>query len=289
MFLRNAQLEESFVFSYDWIMLSIRYFFTDPPIRTREFCVRGLGIQEQMPPVMVDRPKGTGDYLLMVFFNDVEFLARDGLKQRPAGTIILWRQGACHLYGSAKENWRHSWVHFSGTLLDQLIAHTQMPLDTAIQLSDPYVCDKYLLDLHIELGGRSAPDVRIATNIMENWLREIVRMKSGRAQTRLPEAVARARGYIESRYSESLCLESIASHARISVPHLCAQFKEHCGVSVMAYVIRLRMAKAQHLIQDTALPVGQVARAVGYEDLFYFSKLFKKHFGKPPREMRRMR
>lgn len=270
-------------------MFSMKYFFNPLPINTRELTVRGIGIQEKMPATIVSRPKGTGDYLLMVFFNDVQFTARDGTADRKTGSIVLWRPESGHYYGCPTATWRHSWVHCKGTMIDDMIEKVGIPTDTAMMLSDPFICDKYLFDLYIELIGRSAPDAMITRNILENLLREIMRMQRVSQPARIPEAVATARSYIESHYTESLSLDSIADQANISVPHLCALFKQHCNVSVMAYVIRLRMAKAELLIRDTDLAIRHVARAVGYDDLFYFSKLFKKHFGKPPRNARAKR
>lgn len=267
-------------------MLSFRYFFNRPPISTPALRISGMGIQEKMPAAMVDRPHGTGDYLLMVFFDDVTFTAKDGTQTHPAGTLILWPPTSGHFYGNTARPWLHSWVHCDGRLIDAMIQQTGMPVNTAITLSDPYVCDKYILDLHIELTGRAAPDPAIARNILENWMREIVRMRRGPHLARLPGPVAAARAFIESHFTEPLTLDQIADHADVSVPHLCSLFRKHCGASVMAYVIGLRLAKAQLLIQDTVLPIGQVARAVGYDDLFHFSKLFKKHFGVPPTKMR---
>ncbi len=282
----NGAVDELHVFSYDTCMFSIRYFFNNPPIRTRELIISGLGIQEVMPSVMVNRPQGTGDYLLMVFFDDVMFTANDGSALRKAGTIVLWSPESAHYYGRTSAPWRHSWVHCHGTRVPELIRRTGMVTDTPITLSDPYICDKYLLDLHIELTGRATPDIAIASNILENWLREIVRMRKGQKTSRMPETIATTRAYLESHYADPINLAGMARQAHISVPHLCALYKKHCGVSVMAYVIKLRLAKAQHLIQDTAMPIGQVAQAVGYDDLFHFSKLFKKHYGMAPTTMR---
>ena len=55
----------------------------------------------------------------------------------------------------------------------------------------------------------------------------------------------------------------------------------------MAYVIGQRLQQAAYLLRDRNLRITDVARQVGYEDLFYFSKLFKDRYGVSPREFRR--
>ena len=50
----------------------------------------------------------------------------------------------------------------------------------------------------------------------------------------------------------------------------------------------VRMARAAELLREDAMPVGAVARAVGYRQPAQFSKAFRRHFGRPPSELRRM-
>lgn len=55
----------------------------------------------------------------------------------------------------------------------------------------------------------------------------------------------------------------------------------------MEYAIRRRLHHAAYLLHDVNLLVTKIGRAVGYEDLFHFSKLFKKAHGMAPRDFRR--
>ncbi|MMZ67867.1 Transcriptional activator NphR [compost metagenome] len=53
------------------------------------------------------------------------------------------------------------------------------------------------------------------------------------------------------------------------------------------YIIRQRMNKARKWLADEDMPIKAVAEMVGYEDVTYFYRVFKKHFGIAPGEMRR--
>jgi len=87
-----------------------------------------------------------------------------------------------------------------------------------------------------------------------------------------------------------MTLEALSRRVHLSIPHLCAQFKRYFGVSVIGYVIQLRLHQAAYLLQDQTLTITDVARRVGYDDIFYFSKLFKSRYGASPRHARqRMR
>ena len=60
-------------------------------------------------------------------------------------------------------------------------------------------------------------------------------------------------------------------------------FKNETGDTPINYLIRLRMKKAGELLEeDPTLSIQTVAAAVGYEDAYHFSKLFKKYYGLSP-------
>ena len=56
---------------------------------------------------------------------------------------------------------------------------------------------------------------------------------------------------------------------------------------MLAYQTALRMARARQLLDRTAAPVAEIAREVGYEDPFYFSRRFQRHHGMSPTQFRR--
>ncbi len=53
------------------------------------------------------------------------------------------------------------------------------------------------------------------------------------------------------------------------------------------YFKRYRMEIARELLLGSDLSIARVAESVGYPDSFYFSQVFKKHFGKPPLQYRK--
>ena len=55
----------------------------------------------------------------------------------------------------------------------------------------------------------------------------------------------------------------------------------------MQYILSLRMANAQSLLESTRCNITEVAAAVGYDDPLYFSRLFRRHTGFSPTEYRK--
>jgi len=68
--------------------------------------------------------------------------------------------------------------------------------------------------------------------------------------------------------------------------HFSAEFRRHFGVPPVGYLIRRRLHHAAYLLQDVNLSVAEAGQRVGYDDLFYFSKLFKRFHGASPRAWR---
>ena len=75
----------------------------------------------------------------------------------------------------------------------------------------------------------------------------------------------------------------MARTAGMSVSSLSARFKKTFGLAPKAYLLQYRMRHAAHLLANRNLTISEIATQVGYDDLFHFSKTFKKHFGTSPR------
>lgn len=90
--------------------------------------------------------------------------------------------------------------------------------------------------------------------------------------------------YIETHYKDKITLEMIADYVNFSENYLCRVFKEQVGTSLINYINNIRMNKAAELIMNGQIYIKEVSSQVGISDQFYFSRLFKKHFGVSPTE-----
>jgi two-component system response regulator YesN len=100
--------------------------------------------------------------------------------------------------------------------------------------------------------------------------------------------VASAQRYIDAHFGQaSLDLEEVASAARISPGYLSRLLKLETGFSFVDYLARVRINKAVQMMSDPAVKVYEVAEAVGYQSQHYFSRAFKRVFGRPPVEYRK--
>jgi AraC-like DNA-binding protein len=80
----------------------------------------------------------------------------------------------------------------------------------------------------------------------------------------------------------------LSAIAGVSDSHFFPLFKSATGCTPIDFFIRLRMTRACELLQNQKMTIKEVADLIGYDDPFYFSRLFKSVIGVAPRDYRRM-
>lgn len=91
------------------------------------------------------------------------------------------------------------------------------------------------------------------------------------------------RNYLNNHYTEKISLDLIAKNMYLSSAYISKMFKEETGETPINYLIKLRLEKARLQLEiDSAASVKSISNSVGYEDVYYFSKLFKKYYGMSP-------
>ena len=92
--------------------------------------------------------------------------------------------------------------------------------------------------------------------------------------------------YICNRLDESLKRQRLANVAGFSVPHLHRIFIAGTGVSIAAYIRRVRLYRAGLKLRMGAVDITEVALAAGYSSHAAFGKAFKRQYGLSPSEFR---
>ena len=95
--------------------------------------------------------------------------------------------------------------------------------------------------------------------------------------------------YINSHYYEDINLEKLANLSGLKKSKVSYLFQKYINKRPINYLIDYRLNIAKDLLEKTDLLVSEIAEKVGYNDPFYFSRLFKKHRGICPADIRQRR
>lgn len=95
------------------------------------------------------------------------------------------------------------------------------------------------------------------------------------------------RRYIDEHYATGINLAQVAEHFNVSYSHMSKLFKTHFHMLFTDYLTDVRMHEATRLLTTTQLNVQEVATKCGYDNVFHFSRAFKKHTGVAPSYFRK--
>lgn len=262
----------------------LRLFYPRPPIGSEQIEVVGLGCREWMGAGMIDRQRGTDDWLLMAFHQAVD-IGVEGCAESVAGPVlVVWQPLAPHLYGRSDQAWCHSWMHVSGPAVERLVRLSGLPIDRPIVGVDLAEVEHCVRGLHAEIStGR--PDPVVAECLLRILLHQTARRTIGGAVAIAPGLMA-ARRRMEERYAAPLRLGDLAGLAGLSHNHFCTAFRHAFGLSPYDFILRLRLEHARVLLRDRNRSVAEVASAVGYEDPASFARLVRRRFGCGPSALR---
>ena len=87
--------------------------------------------------------------------------------------------------------------------------------------------------------------------------------------------------------ADPIRLEELARQCNVSAAHFCRMFRQITGTPPLQYLANLRLHQAASLLKRTDRTVSQIAEDVGFDDVGYMSRCFKKQFGMTPTQLKR--
>lgn len=93
--------------------------------------------------------------------------------------------------------------------------------------------------------------------------------------------------YIQERCRASLSVRELAAYVHVSQSALSKGFRRQIGFPLKQYLLNLLMQKARKLLTDTDDSIQQIALSLGYEDPYYFFRVFKKFMQETPMQYRK--
>jgi AraC-like DNA-binding protein len=207
------------------------------------------------------------------------------------GELLIIPPNAGHAYGAdGKMPWSIFWVHVVGTsvklLLDELGGGGGRPLLFLGQ--DSQLVALFEETITILEHGCSPAHLLYASGTLTHLTGLMIwhQHQKWQGDPEPRQKMAQSIAFMKTHLNQPLKVSRLAALANLSSSHYSALFKRQTGYAPIDYFIRLRMHQACQLLDNTDLNVKEVAAAMGYEDPFYFSRIFKALNSISPNEYR---
>lgn len=239
----------------------------------------------------IDRPDGSGDYLLLLLKTESVFTLQGQEIAVPKNAVMLYHKDTPQQYRCQKGKiFSNDWVHFlfEGNEEAELL-HGNIPFDTPMPLQDLHFLSFCLKSVANEQYSQNRNK---RTNILHYMALLFSKIDE---QLHMPQIAYGDSGYemlstIRHKiYSEPYVQRNIAfaSHevrmSRSAFQHL---YRERFGVSFVQDLIESRVQYAKMLLTTTNLSVNDIAMQCGYRNYAHFLRQFKEKTGTTPTEYR---
>ncbi len=189
-------------------------------------------------------------------------------------------------YASEEDPWSIFWIHFKGEQMFQYPIAAAEP----VPLNSPAVHERlqgYFIQLFGVLDGSYTQGNFIcASSLLSVILGEVYFRRSDEAVDRQHRLLTKAIQYMYRNLDKPIALNELTGYMQLSKSSLIDLFNRLTPHSPIDFFIRLKIQKACKILRLTNKPINEVARALGFDDPFYFSRIFKKITGLSPREYR---
>ena len=179
-----------------------------------------------------------------------------------------------------------TYIHFDLTETPQLVPIAHRLVENTFSFES--LLTRYVRLLLVKTFGMEIEAKLILKQLMIHLLREEEEKVEQTAYTSniLLETVREIANYIQQNPGEQHSIGSLAARANLSPRYFSLKFKQIIGHTVRSYIIRSRIERAEHLLRYSGMTVTEAAYVLGYSDLHFFSRQFKKYTGKNPSEIR---
>jgi AraC family transcriptional regulator of arabinose operon len=255
---------------------------------TRDLCVTHIGTFVGAGGHYVERPHGTSQHILIACISGRGSCTIGGQEWRvEPGNLLFLPPRERHVYTADPQlPWTIFWMHFRGLRAEDYLASLGVSASRpVVAVDDVNMLSEAFEDTfrHTTHGYNEAAMTGLSTAFTR--LLGLVKVhqrtpgsRSRQVESRLLKVLAKMRDDLAHPWT----LEELARESHLSIPHFTELCRRQTGLPPLGLLIRLRLQRAMDLLQQRTHNVTEAALAVGYDDPFYFSRLFRKHMGIPP-------
>ncbi len=201
-------------------------------------------------------------------------------------SFLIFPDTTVHYFADREEPWEYIWVGFNGMDAGRYVEMTAFsPQSPVLRDTGDGRLPQFLEEVY-RAYGTAVWDSLAMTGRLYGLLSYLV----ASAQQGLPprrdgtDCAEAAADYIISHYAEAITVEQLAEHFSLSHSSLYRKFMRRFQRSPKRFLLEYRIERACQLLSATDHSVQEVSTSVGFDDPFYFSRVFKEMMGVSPRQ-----
>lgn len=237
------------------------------------------------------RPQGCEEYILIYCINGRGQIEVDAIVYdlSPNSFFFIPRRRAHHYRSSTENPWSIYWVHFKGRVADGLFQKftARKGLRTGtIAYSEKHI-ENFIEALDILYNRFSQDHIEFSTLLIKNFIVRLIYTEILKITYPGEDKIENAITYLKNNLDQKIKIHDLSSRFHLSISRFSEIFKERTGYSPIQYLILIRIQKACQFLHFTDLSIKEISTKVGFEDQYYFSRMFKKLMGLPPANYRK--
>lgn len=245
-------------------------------------------VHESGAPYQWNKGRILRDYSLLYLTRGTGIVRFRGSPPLPikAGNVLLIVPGLWHDYTPDPETgWEEYWIMFNGPQAGPLVSELGFP--KRVPLASLGIDDDFrlLFTRMLEVAGKHLP---FAEAVHTGLLLQLLAAAQSSVQLRKDQGdrkesfVQQARKRMANTPEKSFDMKSLARELGVSYPHFRRVFKASAGIPPQQYLLDQRIIMAKRLLETPGIKLAEIARRAGFNDPYYFSRLFKSRTGIAP-------
>lgn len=262
-------------------------FLQDHPVMNTLFCT-DIGIFPTAVGHQRERQEGCPQFVMLYCTAGRGWYELDGVRRVvESDHWVILPPNQYHFYGAEESDpWTLYWAHFSGSKAADWVRflYGDSPWGRPVYLPP----DLARLDLFKEIFQDLEQIHRIELLMRGNsgFAHFLSNCQPKISWIIQDDPVARSIRYMRAHLQVGVTLDTLAEASGWSISHYSATFKQQIQQTPMQFFAYLRIQHACQLLVNTSHRIQEVAFAVGFEDPFHFSRVFRRYIGMSPREFR---
>ncbi len=243
--------------------------------------------------VVIDRPNGSGDNLLVIFKTPAFITFNGETRQVIPNNAVVFAKGTHQLYGLKNGLYINHCIHMDCDEKDEIHTRAGLKFDTVFPLARPEKIEELIREISLGFYSEAETENEVSLLLLRVLIyrlgescRAYLNGEKNREKNNHEAALQDLRTEIYSNPAKKITVEEMAARLCISVSHFQRIYRNKFGVSSYDDVIRARIKLAEHYLRTTNIEVNKIAELCGYESTAHFMRQFKLKTGCTPSEYR---